>query len=500
VLGSRGRCRGDGAPLVGVDSWMMKASLGRGNAHGPHCISCSLSHARAPACRPRPIQTSASSSKRVTSLSSFLCRPMTAPIERLPAEVFDIIALDIDLAAYKHLRLASHQLHLLSLTTFAKRYFTEITTTLSSPSLGRIIHVSNHRSFGNAVSLLTVRLLDNRDYKVLTKICDVGIFPPPKRFPHVPGVQTAHIRDEVISYNDIIFGDRLRHITDLLARALRSLIKLKTIRFRAVHRDPTEWERTGPSENNQIYRTRCFKAVVDAIMQSKIQLDEFSMAQRKSTTTLCKQADIHYRVLQALPLSFASLQRSFLHLHSLTLAFVATLGDPPGTSGVGSDIALFISCAPNLRNLALSFDRKRNISHDSAAIFHEIAISCRITSLESFHLLNCSLREGDLDRFVTTHAAILRSLVINNVRQSRTTWVAFWTFLKSATNLRSLRLERLYEDDVLVKLHWRKKMRITFKLDTASSGRTMYDMLDELIAAYSRPTDLPPAGHDTAGG
>jgi hypothetical protein len=423
---------------------------------------------------------------------------MTASIERLPAEVFDIIALDIDLAAYKHLRLTSRQLHSLSLSTFAKRYFTEIATTLSSPSLDRLTHVSNHGSFGNAVSLLTVKLLNNRDYKVLTNICDVGIFPPPKRFPNVSGVKTAHIRDEVTSYNDIVFGDRLRHITDLLVRAMRSLVKLKAVRFRAVHNESIEWERVGASENNQVYRTRCFRAVIDAIIQSRIELEEFSMAQRKSSTTLCKQADIQCRVLQVFPLSFALLQHSFLHLHSLTLAFVTNLGDYPGTPVTGGDMALFISCAPNLRNLALSFDRKRNISQQSAVIFHDLATTCRITNLESFHLLNCSLREGDLDRFVTTHSATLRSLIINNVRQSSTNWVAFWIFLKSATDLRSLRLGWLYEDSVLIMLHWRKKMRIDFKLDTASLGRSMCDMLDELMAAYSRVTDLPPVGHDTA--
>jgi hypothetical protein len=423
---------------------------------------------------------------------------MTSSIERLPAEVFDIIALDIDLPAYQHLRLASRRLHSLSLPTFAKRYFTNISTTLSSPSLDRLVNVSNHASFSNAVTLFTVKLLSHRDFKVLANICDVGIFPPPKRFPNVTGVKTAHIRDEVISYNDIINGDRSRHIADRLMCILKSLGKLKAIRLRALHNETTEWERVGASENNQIYRSRCFQAVIDSVAQSKIQLEELSMAQRKRTTTLCKQADIKYLALQIPSLSLPLLQHSFLRLHSLTLAFVVPINDYPIAPVTGNEIARFVNCASNLRNLTLSLDRRRNISHQSAAIFHDLATSCRITSLNSFQLLNSSLQDGDLSRFVTEHAMTLRSLVINNVRQRSGSWVSFWTSLKTAKVLRSLQLDTIFEGSTPLMLYWKKKMRIDFKLDAASSGRTMCDMLDELIAAYSRGNDLSADGHDAA--
>jgi hypothetical protein len=421
---------------------------------------------------------------------------MTASIERLPVEVFDIIALDLNLLAHQQLRLASRQLHSLSLSTFTKRYFTEITTTLGSPSLDRLVNVSSHGYFRNAVSLLSVKLLNHRDYKVLTSICDVGKFPPPKRFPNVPGVKVAHISGEATLYNDVVHGDYTRCVTDRLTRSLRSLNKLKTIRFCALRNESAHWERYGMSNGNQVFRTKCFQAVIDSIIKSEIQLEEFSMAKRKKPSTLRKRADVPCAALRFTLSSLASLQHSFFHLQSLTLTLVSAPDDNLRTPGWESDTSQLVTCAPNLKNLTLSLDCGSKISHQSAAIIHSLAKSCRISALESLHLVNCSLHETDLARFVAEHRHTLCVLIINNVQQLSGSWSSFWSSLKAAVNLRYLRLGILSVGSVPVMIYWRKEMRIEFKLDTASAGRTMCDMLDQLIAAYDGVLESSPVGHD----
>jgi hypothetical protein len=408
---------------------------------------------------------------------------MTASIERLPVEVFDIIALDFDLSAHQQLRLASRQLHSLSLSTFTKRYFTEITTTLGSPSLDRLVHVSSHGYFRNAVMMLSIKLLNHRDYKVLTSICDVGIFPPPKRFPNVPGIKVANISREATLYHDVVQDNHTRCITDRLTRTLHGLNKLNTVRFCASHNESVEWEKYGMSSGNQVFRERCFQAVVESIIKSEIQLEEFSMARRKKPSTLRKRADVPCPALQLSRSSLASLRYSFSHLQSLTLALISAHDDNSRTPGWENNTSQLITCAPNLKSLTLSLDCGGKVSHQSAAVIHSLAISCRIVALESLHLSNCSFHEADLVRLVASHVHTLRILVINNVRQLSGSWALFWTSLKAAEKLRYLRLGFLYVGNVPVLLYWKKAMRIEFKLDTSSSGRVMCDMLDELIAA-----------------
>jgi hypothetical protein len=92
---------------------------------------------------------------------------MTSPFERLPAEVFDIIAAYLHLPEYQTVRLSSQRLHLLSLSTFTKKYFTKVITTLGSPSLDRLVHVANHSHLSRLVTTLEIRLLNHRNYKDL---------------------------------------------------------------------------------------------------------------------------------------------------------------------------------------------------------------------------------------------------------------------------------------------------------------------------------------------
>lgn len=148
---------------------------------------------------------------------------MTSLFERLPAEVFDMIAAYLDLSAYQTLRLTSQRLHLLSLSTFTTSYFAKLITTLGSPSLHRLVDVASHGHLSRSVTTLEIRLLNHRDYKDLAKIARIGIFPPPKRFPKVSCVRTQDIVRESTLYDDVLanrqangaFGDRVTRLAQL---------------------------------------------------------------------------------------------------------------------------------------------------------------------------------------------------------------------------------------------------------------------------------------------
>jgi hypothetical protein len=246
----------------------------------------------------------------LTSLHSL----MLSPIERLPVEVFDIISAYLDLPAYQSLRLTSRQLHLLTFSTFVKQCFSERTTTLGSTSLGRLVETSKHDHLRSVVRALHIRLLNHRDYKTLKAISRVAIFPPPKRFPRVSGVRDEHIKDEATTYDYVVKNEYPKRILNDLARALRGCNNLKVIRFRAKNSDPDGWQATVP-EGDQLFRAKCFQVVLDAVVESGIQLEEFSMAKGKRTTAFYKSANTPYSALQLSPPSLRGLQHcsSFSH-------------------------------------------------------------------------------------------------------------------------------------------------------------------------------------------
>jgi hypothetical protein len=138
---------------------------------------------------------------------------MTSPFESLPAEVFDVIAAHLHLTEYQTLRLSSRQLHLLSLSTFTKKYFAKLITTLGSPSLDRLVNVASNSHLSKFVTTLDIRLLNHCDYKDLTKIARIGIFPPPKRFPKVSGVKSEHLVHESTLYEDVLANKQSKCIT-----------------------------------------------------------------------------------------------------------------------------------------------------------------------------------------------------------------------------------------------------------------------------------------------
>lgn len=412
-------------------------------------------------------------------------------LERLPVEVFEIITLDLDLPAYRNLRLTSRQLHLLSLSTFSKRYFAELTTTLGSSSLDRLVNIADRQYLSNAVSTLDIKILNHRDYKILTHINRVGIFPPPKRFQNISSIKAANISQESTLYDDVSSRDYPKCIVDRLTRALRGLHSLKTIRFRAHRSDPYEWRHDGMPKGDQNFRSKCFQAVFDAIIKSEIQLDEFSMAKGKRGTKLGKSVNIPYPTLQLSLGVLPAVQYCFTHLKALTLSINSACNGDSRTPGWENGISHLIACAPALKSLALSLDSHGQPSSYSAAVMRSLASSCQIDHLEAFHLYNCQLHGTDLATFTNTHATTLRQITLSGIRLVTGTWPSFWTLLKDVENLQKLRLAALEgtQNPVIFRRR-RDKVLMNIILDTEKADRLMPTLLDDLIAACDTATGI----------
>lgn len=410
---------------------------------------------------------------------------MTSLFERLPAEVFDMIAAYLDLSAYQTLRLTSQRLHLLSLSTFTTSYFAKLITTLGSPSLHRLVGVASHGHLSRSVTTLEIRLLNHRDYKDLAKIARIGIFPPPKRFPKVSCVRTQDIVQESTLYDDVLANRQAKCITERLVTGLRGLENLKAVRFRAHQIEPLDWKTTAIPEGDHLFRSRCLRAVLDAIVKSGIHLSAFSMGKEKGFMTLSKCAHVPCPALQ-MPIEYLQrLKSCFDDLEAMTLSIVSQHNVHPRLPGWENGLSRFISSAPSLKQLTLSLDRKCHVSPYGARIIRSLSDSIHLERLETFHLCHSSAHESDLAKLVKTHAATLQRLNLTHVCLLTGTWPVLLSTLRGLGHLHSVRLASLEGTDAPVLFRQRNKERRNVTLDTAKDQRTMVHMLDDLAATCS---------------
>ncbi|KAF9690801.1 hypothetical protein EKO04_011186 [Ascochyta lentis] len=408
---------------------------------------------------------------------------MTSPFECLPAEVFDTIAASLNLPEYQTLRLTSQRLHLLTLSTFTKKYFSKLITTLGSPSLDRLVSVASHTHLSQSVTTLEIRLLNHRDYKDLTKITRIGIFPPPKRFPKVSCIRSEHIVQESTLYDDVLANRQGRCITERLARGLLRLDNLKAIRFRAHQIEPLGWKTIAVPEGDDVFRSRCLRAVFDALVKSGIELETFSMGKEKSFASFSKCANVPYPALQ-LPLEYLQRLRPCLQgLETLTLSIVSQHNGHHRLPGWENGVSRFISTAPGLRHLTLSLDRKCQVSQYGARIVRSLSDSIHLQNLESFHLCNTTVHESDLAKLVKTYAETLQQLVLTNVCLLTGNWVALLSTFKLAQHLRYLRLASIDGAGSPMQCRQRDKERPKVTLTAGEQGPRMRDLLDELRRA-----------------
>ncbi|KAF2994700.1 hypothetical protein E8E13_002749 [Curvularia kusanoi] len=407
---------------------------------------------------------------------------MTSPFERLPAEVFDIIAACLDLPGYQTVRLTSQRLHLLSLSSFNKKYFTKVITTLGSPSLDRLVNVANHTHLSRLVTTLEIRLLNDRDYKDLGKIARIKVLPPPKRFSKISCVRDQDIAHESTLYDDVLANRQAKCITERLTRGLQGLENLTTIRFRAHQIEPLGWKTIAVPAGDSVFRSRCFRAVLNAILKSGISLGTFSMGKEKAHL-LSKAANVPYPALQ-LPLEYLQrLRAPFEGLTALTVSVVAAYNDHHRLPGWENGLGRFISSAPNLTHLSLSLDRKAQVSEYAARIVRSLSDSVQLERLESLNICNTTFHESDMAKLVKMHAGTLQRLYLTNVCLLTGNWIVLLRAFQGVKDLHTLRLAQIEGAGSPAEWRQKSKERPKITLDTERSGRAMAEMLDEVIGA-----------------
>ncbi|KAJ4993610.1 hypothetical protein SVAN01_00664 [Stagonosporopsis vannaccii] len=416
---------------------------------------------------------------------------MTSPFECLPAEVFDIVAAYLDLPGHQTLRLTSQRLHLLSLSSFKKRYFAKLITTLGSPSLDRLLHVATHTHLSPVVTTLEIRLLNHRDYKDLTKIARIGIFPPPKRFPKVSCVRTQDMAQEATLYDDVLANRQSKCITDRLSRSLARLPNLSTLRIRAHHPEPLGWEKVAIPDGDCVFRTRCVRAVLDAMMLSgpTLRLQTLSLAKEKGHTP-SKLLNAPYPALQ---LSLDLLQRlraPLATLQHLSLSVMAAQSAPDHhhhrLPGWENSLPRFVACAPALTFLTLSLDRKTCVSEHGARIVRALSDSLRLEHLETLHLCNASAHESDVAKLVKTHAQTLSEVGLGNVRLLTGKWSGVFGALKAVPGLATVRfvgLEGGGRPGSFRRRRDRERRKMVFERGK-EGGLSVGEGLDELVRTW----------------
>jgi hypothetical protein len=251
------------------------------------------------------------------------------------------------------------------------------------------------------------------------------------------------------------------------------------------HNEPLDWKTIAIPEEDAVFRSRCLRAVLDAVVKSGVELETFSMGKEKSSVSLSKCANVPYPALQ-LPVEYVQrLGSCFSNLESVTLSIISDHHRTHRLPGWENALSRFISSAPNLKHLTLSLDRKVQVSHHSARIVRSLSDSVYIEGLESLYLCNTTAHESDLAKLVKTHAAPLQRLNLANVCILTGNWLALLTSFKSVHNLSSLRLADIEGRSSPVQFRHREKERQKVTLDTTKNERTMDQMLDDLIGVCS---------------
>ncbi|EMD60641.1 hypothetical protein GGP41_000946 [Bipolaris sorokiniana] len=365
---------------------------------------------------------------------------MKSPLESLPVELFDMIAADFSLPEYRSLRLVSQQLYQFVHEKFARLAFSEQVTTLSPSSLDRLSKVSSHQGLRDAVKTLHIRLLNDEEYANLNAISRVGRFPPPKRFPRVLGVRDNNVNDEAATYAYVLHNERPSRLYDGLLKVLKGLPQLKTIKLSMKPSASYIWECN--ETPHSLFRSKCFEVVIYAITHSKIKLEEFSMARRKSRNILYKPVDLSFLAFQLAPPSLQALQHCFSNLQSLTLS-IMTGYDVPRPDGWTRSICGFIAAAPNLKKLTLSLDRvsaKWPSSSFGGIVVKSLATSCRLPCLETLEVLNCEPHVKDLADLIRTYSSSLQCIVLSHIQLSTDKWCPIEDALKVCHELVYFRL------------------------------------------------------------
>ncbi|CAI6333544.1 unnamed protein product [Periconia digitata] len=413
---------------------------------------------------------------------------MRAPIECLPVELVDLIVTNFSLADYQNVRLASKQLIYLTLSSFRDRYFTRRTTTLASSSLDRLIRVSACRHLADAVLYLDVKLLNRADYENLLQISRVGIYPPPKRFARVPQVKADEISQEARLFEYMRRDEDPKIVIDKLARALRRLRHLESVRMRVNGTTVA----SVPSEvyDDHAFLASSFTAIVGALSKSELKIKELYTIKGTSIRATTKSANLSYRAFALPSYVSSSLTQAFCSLRTLGLSLCTDYMDSR-VPGWEKSICSFIGSASALEELVLCTQLNYGLPQWRVAVIHALARSVRLRALTTLQIHGFHVTMSDMREFIRAHSSTLRKLTIRKCHMLEDTWKSLLASFQGL-DLEYMRLVKLQQQSIPKHMYWmpptgEKKNKIVLdirgKLPTKRMDEMLADAIETLVSS-----------------
>jgi hypothetical protein len=388
---------------------------------------------------------------------------MASPIERLPAELVDMITSRLLAPDYAALRLTSRRLHFISHTEFLKRFFTTVSTFLDPTSLARLVDMSSHGMFANSVRGLHIKSRGGAP--------DKG---PP-------------IYDDFRFIRDIATNKNAVSIVRPLSRAMGSLPNLNSVRF-YLHGQNIEYSRSIYKSDIVMFQASCFQMILDSIIQSNSQLHElstFSGCVRLSSSC----AIIPHQAFN-FPLQYlVTLSDAFVNMKSMALSINEWCSANSRVPGWENGITQFISTTPSLENLSLNLGKGYPEPRYSVPIIRSLAETTRLPKLNTFQLYGGAFGEQDLLNFMLHHKHSIRRISLPHVNNHDGSWKSVLSAFRDSLDLEYLYVQRPMERGNLLSFCIEPPARIvTLEADTTPEDehRPMDEILTEYISSVKR--------------
>ncbi|KAF2713055.1 hypothetical protein K504DRAFT_128717 [Pleomassaria siparia CBS 279.74] len=342
---------------------------------------------------------------------------MASYIEQLPVELIGLVISCLDSVDYGSLRLASKHIHSTTLDDFLRTFFAEFTTLLTPAALQRTVDVSSHELLAGSVRVLHIT---HRRMRVLHQFDSQE---------HQRNQSAAEVVER-ISQNL-----RPESVIGPLAYALRRCYNINSICFYLEGCAKPNWLMN--RRENIDFQSNCFKLILEAVVESGVQLQEFSTMGQDDTQC----ATIPYFAFDFSIPFLHSLDTAFSNLCSLTIAINEGTIENPRVPGWANAISRFISTASSLESLTLIIEMWGPVPGCGVKIFHSLSQIPVLAQLRAVRINGGSFEEQDMATFALRHADSLRRIRLESNQMMSGTWKSLLATLRKSKSLEHVHLE-----------------------------------------------------------
>ncbi|KAF2477168.1 uncharacterized protein BDR25DRAFT_339166 [Lindgomyces ingoldianus] len=403
---------------------------------------------------------------------------MASFIERLPAELLDLITANLEATPYGSFRLASRLLYLTTLPEFRRRFFSTIKSSLNSSSLTMLVELSQSHLAGTVKELC---IQPRRRPKLpLAKTREKPFFRGKSEFLKAQEIAKASKENaERELFDDFMNGTSLELRVAPLSTALHGFFNLTLIRFYLIDSLAVQGQMFKKSSCIE-FQSRCFRLILDAILTSGVKLEEFSMAEIDFMRDSC--AIVPHHAFKLPTPYLVTLSDAFHRLQSLNLCISATYNGTARLPGWEDGISQFISAASELESLSLHLDGPGAYSRFTLPIMDSLARSTILPKLKTFQIQGSMFHEHDLARFVLQHSATLSDVSLAYSRLQNGSWKSLLTTFRESLNLQRFSLIfPMQGDDRLTFPDFDNMWCLYVDTTDQEEDRTMYDALTMAI-------------------